>query len=136
MVRDILLTNTFLVSPYILTKLSLMIRQIYTLLYLNLWMLLQSDLLNYTHSGATGPSGLDALGWRRLYTSCTCKSPSLELCHSPPLVAKWLIRATVLGIWSHSLGCPVTYSVVRTVGWAEVLPGWLRHLTSDTLGGV
>ena len=37
-------------------------------------------------SGAARPSGLDALGWRRLCTSF--KSASLELCHSLALVTK------------------------------------------------
>ena len=39
-------------------------------------------------SGAAGPSGLDALGWRRLCTSF--KSASLELCQSLALVAQRL----------------------------------------------
>ena len=37
-------------------------------------------------SGAAGPSGLDALGWRRLCTSF--KSASQDLCHSLALTAK------------------------------------------------
>jgi len=39
-------------------------------------------------SGAAGPSGLDALGWRRLCTSF--KSASMELCHSLASAAKRL----------------------------------------------
>ena len=44
-------------------------------------------------NGAAGPSGLDALGWRRLCTSF--KSPSSELCHSLALVAKRLCTELV-----------------------------------------
>ena len=44
-------------------------------------------------SGAAGPSGVDALGWRRLCTSF--KSASTELCHSLALVAKRLCTELV-----------------------------------------
>jgi hypothetical protein len=44
-------------------------------------------------SGAAGPSGLDALGWRRLCTSY--KSASLELCHSLASVARRLCTELV-----------------------------------------
>ena len=44
-------------------------------------------------SGAAGPSGIDALGWRRLCTAH--KSASVELCHSLALVAKRLCTELV-----------------------------------------
>lgn len=44
-------------------------------------------------SGAAGPSGLDALGWRRLCTAF--KLASVELCHSLALVAKRLCTELV-----------------------------------------
>lgn len=44
-------------------------------------------------SGAAGPSGLDALGWRRLCTSF--KSASLELCNSLALAARRLCTELV-----------------------------------------
>ena len=44
-------------------------------------------------SGAAGPSGIDALGWRRLCTSF--KSASFDLCHSLALTAKRLCTSYV-----------------------------------------
>ena len=44
-------------------------------------------------SGAAGPFGIDALGWRRLCTAH--KSASAELCHSLALVAKHLCTELV-----------------------------------------
>ena len=57
---------------------------------------LDADLIRfgalYT-SGAAGPSGLDALGWRRL--CILFKTASFELCHSLALTAKCLCTELV-----------------------------------------